>query len=408
MKYKIVNNILWLIFFGIVSIGVTFIFQTLVSMRLSYALTFIMLFIWAGFMVTHLKLQKIKALTRVHEFKSETLNTLLNISEIFLHMDENDDYYTLILNSAIKVIKKAVKGSFLELNPLTGRFEYKACVGYEFDTLRKVSFTLEETFLYKNAQGDYDRPVITKNIASFDNKKLDPLSVANILDAGGLDIQEAISAPIVQDGKIVGILNIDSVETDAFDTIDTSLLHFFASQIAVALKHKALVDETVSLSRFDKLTGAYHRNYFEKLFQAHRIQSLESMSSYALILCDVNDLKVINDNYGHSAGDKVLVGFSDKIRKHIRESDVFARIGGDEFVILLRDIDPEMVHVKMSSIFDDINDSTIDVDGHALTISFSYGIATSPEDSMVYDVLLKIADSRMYEFKENYKNNLLP
>ena len=130
MKYKIVNNILWLIFFGIVSIGVTFIFQTLVSMRLSYALTFIMLFIWAGFMVTHLKLQKIKALTRVHEFKSETLNTLLNISEIFLHMDENDDYYTLILNSAIKVIKKAVKGSFLELNPLTGRFEYKYCVGY--------------------------------------------------------------------------------------------------------------------------------------------------------------------------------------------------------------------------------------------------------------------------------------
>ena len=130
-----------------------------------------------------------------------------------------------------------------------------------------------------------------------------------------------------------------------------------------------------------------------------------NMTSYALVLCDLNYLKIINDSYGHVAGDAILKAFSNLIQHNIRESDVISRIGGDEFVILLRNITAEKANEKMKAIFDKIKDSTIEYQGHNLPVSFSYGIAVSPDDSMVYEILTKIADIRMYKFKEDFKQS---
>lgn len=265
--------------------------------------------------------------------------------------------------------------------------------------------SFEETFLFKNAQGNYNEPKLIKNVREFDFELLDMESNEAIEKAGGLVIKEALSSPIIIDNQVIAILNVDSESEDAFDENDKQLIHFFSSQIALALKNKYLVDETVNMSKFDKLTGAFNRNYFEKVFSAHRDYSLENMESYALVLCDLNYLKIINDTYGHNAGDLILKMFSQSILNHIRDSDVFSRIGGDEFVILLRNISRERAEEKMKRIYQSIEHLTLNHNGHELPVSFSYGISASPDDSMIYDILIKIADIRMYKFKENYKQD---
>lgn len=347
--------------------------------------------------------EELTKLERSNIIKSHTLDTILKVSHLFVDLNNSKDYYSIILSSAIDVIANASKGSFLLFNPNTERYEFQACVGYDLLELQKVTLSFEETFLFKNAQGDYNEPTLIKNVREFDFELLDAESNHAIESAGGLVIKEALSSPIIIDNHVIAILNVDSENDDAFDENDKQLIHFFSSQIALALKNKYLVDETVNMSKYDKLTGAYNRNYFEKVFSAHRDYSLENMESYALVLCDLNYLKIINDTFGHNIGDHILKVFSQSILGHIRETDVFSRVGGDEFIILLRNISLERAEEKMRHIYEAISEVTIEHGGHELPVSFSYGISASPDDSMIYDILMKIADIRMYKFKDKFK-----
>ena len=349
--------------------------------------------------------QKLSELERINLVKNQTLDTLLRVNHLFLELNDSYDYYTIILQSAVAVIEKGTKGSILVLNPETHRYEYATCLGYDLEELRKVTMSLEETFLYMNADGKYDEPIIIRNVRAFDAEILNREYNENLSAAGGLELEEAISAPIIIDGVIFAIINIDSEIANAFDDTDKQLIHFFATQIAIALKNKYMVDETINLSRYDKLTGALNRNYFEKILSQENNFMIDSMENYALVLCDLNYLKMINDTFGHSAGDEVLKQFTKLIQKNIRETDIVSRIGGDEFVILLRSIPAQKANEKMLAIFNHLKHHTFLYQGHELPVSFSYGIACSPDDSMVYDVLIKIADLRMYEFKELYKKD---
>lgn len=387
----------------VIALIIAYIFQMVFEIHRTLAFVLMTFFLLLTFYLTMMRMDQLKELERVVHFKNHTLDTLLKVSSIFMNIDEQEGHYEFILTAAIEVIPNAQKGSFLIYNPLTGRYEFKACHGYDLEGLQQVSFTLEETFLYQSAHGQYSKPVLIKNVAEYDSKFLDPTVTSDIEKAGGFNVMEAVSAPIVIEGKIIGILNIDSEHSDVFDETDLQLIEFFATQIGIALKQKSLVDETIQLTKFDKLTGAYNRNHFEKIFNAQRNRSLESMESYALILCDLDNLKVVNDSYGHSAGDQILMAFSQKIKSHIRDTDVFSRIGGDEFILLLRNINEEDAKIKMREIHQNFEDFKIDYNGHLLPVSFSYGVAISPDDSMVYDVLIKIADARMYAFKEKNK-----
>lgn len=348
---------------------------------------------------------KLKELERVNVFKNQTLDTLLKVNHLFINFNDSKEYYDVILASAIAVVEKASKGSLLLYNPETEKYEYVSCVGYNFMELKQVSMSLEETFLFINSHGNYDKPVIIRNIRAFDNEFLDPERAALLENSGGLDVEEVICAPIVIDNQIYAILNIDSDEKNAFDALDVQLMYYFSSQVAIALKNKYLVDETVNMSRYDKLTGAFNRNYFEKRIVAATEKELAILEPYAVVLCDLNYLKHVNDTYGHGAGDMILKSFSEMLQDEIRDSDAISRIGGDEFIILLKGISHTKAEEKMARVFEKLKHTPLDYHGHKLCISFSYGIASSPDDSMIYDILVKIADLRMYEFKERYKRD---
>ena len=131
-------------------------------------------------------------------------------------------------------------------------------------------------------------------------------------------------------------------------------------------------------------------------------------SSFAIIYMDLDGLKVVNDRLGHMAGDRVLYEFSRILEDCTGELGIAMRIGGDEFVILLKDMSPgkdldyfvKILREKTSFVFSGQGEDS----GVVCSISSSYGIATYPRDGEDAETLLHIADKRLYEHKrDNHK-----
>ena len=158
------------------------------------------------------------------------------------------------------------------------------------------------------------------------------------------------------------------------------------------------------LALYDDLTGVMNRNAFTDLLDKNISRAKRTGHQLALLFLDLEKFKQINDIYGHDTGDKILIAATEKIKKNIRVSDFFGRIGGDEFVICLNDInspnDPVTVAKKINSTFSE----KINIDGIAIDLTVSIGISIFPDDGEKSTDLLKNSDIAMYKAKQK-KNN---
>jgi len=149
----------------------------------------------------------------------------------------------------------------------------------------------------------------------------------------------------------------------------------------------------------DPLTGLYRKSFFdEKLAEA-----LEYDQSVTLVIADIDNFKVINDRYGHLAGDRVLREFADLVGSQLRESDLFARWGGEEFLILFNCSKQEKIVEKIETIRQMIDSHVFDGVGH---ITVSFGVAASTENDTAYS-LLERADKALYLAKKKGKNRVV-
>jgi diguanylate cyclase (GGDEF)-like protein len=149
------------------------------------------------------------------------------------------------------------------------------------------------------------------------------------------------------------------------------------------------------------LTGLYNRQYFEN--EIERLQKSRRFPISILVM-DMNGLKEINDSLGHAAGDEQLQKAALVIRKAFRPDDVVARIGGDEFVVLLPESDQEAAQKavdRVEKVLKEYNQLTMDVN----PVSFAIGYATTESSTNLREVF-RIADRQMYLDKETYYSNI--
>jgi len=146
------------------------------------------------------------------------------------------------------------------------------------------------------------------------------------------------------------------------------------------------------LSYHDQLTGAFNRRYFEGAMK--RLNHSENLP-ITLIMIDVNGLKLINDAFGHTMGDKLLKTASQYIQSACRNEDIFSRIGGDEFVLLLPQTDTEVAELIMKRIYQEMSDKVMD----KIILSLSYGIATKYDVESSLNEIFKVAEDHMYRKK---------
>lgn len=162
--------------------------------------------------------------------------------------------------------------------------------------------------------------------------------------------------------------------------------------------------------RFDKLTQVANReSLFAKItyLQKNSKENPDQENGFTLLFVDLDRFKQVNDSYGHDAGDQVLMITAARLLSAIRDTDDVARYGGDEFVLLLRDIkNPVDIHHMVEKI-SSLVEQPIALDNAVVDIGASIGWACFPEDGDDYVQLIKIADSRMYNSKRDRKSGQL-
>lgn len=161
------------------------------------------------------------------------------------------------------------------------------------------------------------------------------------------------------------------------------------------------------LATTDSLTGLYNRRSFMEVGtkELHKMQRYKRTA--AMLMCDLDHFKVVNDNFGHAMGDEVLQGFVSCFSSVIRESDIFARHGGEEFVILLSEISLEDARALGERLCRSFNEMTFSHEGRNVNFSVSIGLSMAPLHSD-YDIykLMDTADLALYKAKESGRNCL--
>jgi diguanylate cyclase (GGDEF)-like protein len=191
----------------------------------------------------------------------------------------------------------------------------------------------------------------------------------------------------------------------AFNTVTLVLLADIAT--AAGRAQRVAREEALQLSRFDPLTGLYNRSWLYTTLE-HEIRRASRMGrSFALLMIDLDDLKPVNDTFGHQSGDRLLKGVAEVLQRTVRFTDSAARYGGDEFVVLLPETDAAGAYTVAEKLRRDIGALSVRaLDRHVRT-SISVGLVTYPEDGSSIEQLISAADIAMYEAKRRGKNQIV-
>ena len=149
----------------------------------------------------------------------------------------------------------------------------------------------------------------------------------------------------------------------------------------------------------DALTGLYNRRKFDELLAREVDRAERYGSQLGLAMIDLDGFKPINDTWGHAAGDEVLVQIADLLRASLRRTDSIARIGGDEFVILIPELDADAFDRVLAKLRAALDDAALAWKGHQLTVGASLGVAHFPADGRKPLDLMHVADQAMYRDK---------
>jgi len=158
------------------------------------------------------------------------------------------------------------------------------------------------------------------------------------------------------------------------------------------------------LAKHDSLTKISNRMYLYSQLEYIIVAAKRQKEKFALLFLDLDHFKNINDTLGHEVGDKLLQAFVKRVQPTIRKEDLFARIGGDEFVIVLRKIDEEHLGIVLNKLMSHLR-KEFKIEEYNLKVTASIGVALYPDDGEDITTLMKSADIAMYKAKELGRNN---
>jgi len=171
------------------------------------------------------------------------------------------------------------------------------------------------------------------------------------------------------------------------------------------MSRKKAEDKNHQLANYDSLTGLPNRHYLYTYFDREISYAVREKKQFALVFLDLDRFKLVNDSLGHGAGDNVLKLVSQRMKSCVRNTDTVCRLSGDEFIILLRDIEQIDQITQIAKKLIEMMSGSFEVQGHKLTLTFSIGISLYPTDGDNISSLLKRADVAMYKVKEGGKND---
>ena len=192
-------------------------------------------------------------------------------------------------------------------------------------------------------------------------------------------------------GTVIGMLGADEPEDRLLPSAEKlQALRIFANQAAAAIVASGQVEELRFLADHDPLTRLLNRRAFVERLDGEVARALRYDRNFALVVCDLDDFKQLNDRFGHAAGDEALQQFARALQEALRKGDVAFRIGGDEFALLVA----EATEADAREVLRRVTD-------RAGRVRSSFGVATCPADAQDSHSLFRLADAALYEAKRN-------
>ncbi|MEJ2033601.1 MAG: diguanylate cyclase [Deltaproteobacteria bacterium] len=220
--------------------------------------------------------------------------------------------------------------------------------------------------------------------------------------ASHLPLKRFLSAPALLGSELMGQIVLANSDHDYTDR-DLHIIERLASLYALALKQQWAEERITQLAHYDQLTGLVNRHLFEDRLEQALIMGARQNKKFALLFIDLDNFKEINDSLGHKSGDLVLQEVAKRLIDSSRASDTVARIGGDEFVLILQNISKKEDAKTVARKIDAALGQPLILEGEELAMKASIGTSVYPYDGKTMDSLLKNADESMYRVKKRRK-----
>jgi diguanylate cyclase (GGDEF)-like protein len=215
-----------------------------------------------------------------------------------------------------------------------------------------------------------------------------------------------VSARMGQAGEELGFVTLVRRDTE-FSRVAASVVAAVGADIGGTLRSVRMVTEARRLADRDPLTGLLNHRSIRQRLNGEMERHIAGSRSLAILMLDLDNFKLLNDTYGHPAGDEVLKRVSHVLRRACRETDIVGRYGGDEFMVILPDTAlkqavkcAERIQLAMA------REKFRYENSEALPLAFSYGIGVYPEDADAVPTLVAIADANLYQSKSEGGNRI--
>ncbi len=221
-----------------------------------------------------------------------------------------------------------------------------------------------------------------------------------------------IAVPMILHGKTYGMVSAQSYQPNAYTNDDLYLLETLASHAAIAIENARLFDSIQYLANTDPLTETLNRRRFYELAERDFHVARLNKQPFAVIMLDVDDFKKFNDAFGHKVGDHVLVLVTDTCRSALRASDIFGRLGGEEFALALPKTQLGDAVEIANRLRNSIHEKNFNIDIEfanvpaRLSVTVSVGVAASDATCKTLDMLMEHADKAMYIAKNSGRDRV--
>jgi diguanylate cyclase (GGDEF)-like protein len=202
--------------------------------------------------------------------------------------------------------------------------------------------------------------------------------------------------PVTYGETLLGVLNVESQQEDAFSPQDVLIMNTLADLLATALHNSFVFQKLQQQAITDPLTGIKTRRFFWEALTAEWKRASRSGRPFSVVLIDLDKFKEVNDSLGHLEGDLVLARVGRLLEQKCRQSNVVARYGGDEFVVLMPETGIDQAQVLAERLRDWLNNDPMLQEHH---ITGSFGVASYPLHGLATEDIVRVADSGMYRSK---------
>ncbi len=316
-----------------------------------------------------------RALEALHEATETSVSTL-----------ELNELLERILEGVKKAIPLAVKGSLYLTDEATQQMTLEAKFGFQQPPPTTIPLDDQEHLISQ----------------SYHQQR----SLINHLPSPGQSATARLAAPLPAQDRILGVIYLEANQSGQFGQDDLDILTSIAATTANAVRNAQLHSEIQAKAITDSLTDVYNRRGLSQWGQYEFDRAKRFDRPLSVIFFDLDHFKQVNDTHGHEIGDLVLKQLVSRCQQVIRTVDIFARFGGEEFVVILPETDLELAIQVAERMRDCVSSTPFQIHSFSIEMSISLGVVNLTPGVESLPFLINTADQYMYQAKKSGRNTL--